>query len=235
MITAQYAKKGKYIYYRCSKKNGKCNQPYLKSKVMIERLKEELQKVSVSEYWAEIILAEIERQEKAGVKAQRSFYQSVKGRIRELDEKIDKLINSFLDGLIDKENYIRKKDELLKEKVGLQEREKEFGKKGVAWVEPARAWLELAKQAGMLALSDDLFEIKRLVKIIGSNRRVLDKEVLLDRVPPFDLLSKYPAFLGGRYKQVYIKEKDTVLSKEDVLLCRSLVNEVRTYYEQQAY
>ena len=138
MITAQYAKKGKYIYYRCSKKNGRCHQSYLNSKVLIEQLKEELQKVSVSEYWADIILAEIERQEKAGLKEQRSFYQGVKGRIKELDEKIDKLINSFLDGLIDKENYIRKKDELLKEKVGLQERAQELGKKGVAWVEPAR-------------------------------------------------------------------------------------------------
>lgn len=232
MITAQYAKKGKYIYYRCSKKNGKCHQPYLNSNVMIKRLKEELQKVSVSEYWAEIILSEIERQEKEGVKEQRSFYQNVRDQIKELDDKIDKLINSFLDGIIEKENYIRKKDELLKAKVGLQERAKELGKKGVAWVELARAWVELAKQAGKLALSDDYIEIKRLVKIIGSNRRVLDKEVLLDRVPPFDLVSKYPAFLGGRYKQVCIKEKDTVLSKEDVLSCRSLVDEIRTFYEQ---
>ena len=107
-----------------------------------------------------------------------------------------------------------------------------LGKKGVAWVEPARAWLERAKQAGKLALSDDYFEIKRFIKIIGSNRRVMDKEVLLDLVPPFDLVSKYPAFLGGRHKQVCIKEKDTVLNKEDVLLCRSLVNEIRTFYEQ---
>jgi len=39
---------------------------------------------------------------------------------------------------------------------------------------------------------DDYFEIKRLVKRIGSNRRVMDKEVLLELVPPFDLVSKYP-------------------------------------------
>ena len=191
---------------------------------MIKRLKEELQKVSVSEYWAEIILAEIERQEKEGVKEQRSFYQNVRDQIKELDEKIDKLINSFLDGIIEKEDYIRKKDELLKAKVGLQEREKELGKKGVAWVELARAWVELAKQAGMLVLSDDLFEIKRLVKIIGSNRRVLDKEVLLDRVPPFDLLSKYGqgrAFCEPEaLASASIKRKDTDQYMESVLLCR---------------
>ena len=86
------------------------------------------------------------------------------------------------------------------------------------------AWLERAKQAGKLALSDDYFEIKRFIKIIGSNRRVMDKEVLLDLVPPFDLLSKYrmdrDLRAAGEKREGGKKEKDTLLKKEDVLSCR---------------
>ena len=102
----------------------------------------------------------------------------------------------------------------------MQERAQELGKKGVAWVEPARAWLEHAKQAGKLALSDDYFEIKRFIKIIGSNRRVMDKEVLLDLVPPFDLVSKYPVLRQCRDKHVCKNTKDTDQYMESVLLCR---------------
>ena len=44
---------------------------------------------------------------------------------------------------------------------------------------------------------------------------------------------------GFRYskrgKKAWRKEKDTPQRKEDVLLCRELLNEVRTYYEQLMY
>ena len=230
MITAQYAKGGKYIYYRCSKKHGKCNQSYINSTAMVSQIKEELESISLPDNWAEIILAEIEAMERLEVREQRSFFQNLEQQIQELDKKIDKLINSFLDGLIEKESYLKKKDELLKMKVDLQERQKDFGKKGVAWVELAREWVEVAHHAGKLALSDDFFEIKQFVKKIGSNHSVMDKKVLLDVVPPFALVSAYrkgrgtqkalAGFGGGK------KEKDEMVNDQIVLSCRG--GEIRT-------
>lgn len=79
----------------------------------------------------------------------------------------------------------------MKRKVDLQERQKDFEKKGFAWVEPTREWVDLANSAGKLALSNDFFKIKEIVKKNGSNRRVLDKKVQLDVVPPFSLVSAY--------------------------------------------
>ena len=62
------------------------------------------------------------------------------------------------------------------------------------------------------------------LKKIGSNRRVMDKKVLLDVVPPFAFVSTYrsgrelwpdSAKSGGGKK-----EKDTDQKMEDVLSCR---------------
>ncbi len=103
------------------------------------------------------MLAEIEGMERKEVREQRSFSQNIEQQVLELDQKIDELINSFLDSLIEKEASIKKKDEILKEKVDLQERQRDFRKKGVAWVELTREWVEQAHQAGKLALSDDFF------------------------------------------------------------------------------
>jgi hypothetical protein len=231
MITAQYAKGGRYIYYRCSKKHGKCNQPYLNSKSLVHQLKDELDAVSLPDDWAEIMLAEIEAMERKEVLEQRSFSQNIEQQVLGLDQKTDKLINSFLDGLIEKEAYIKKKDELLKQKVDLQERQRDFWGKGVAWVELTREWVEQAHQAGKLAISDDFFEIKQFVKKIGSNRRVMDKKVQLDVVPPFSFVSAYRrrrgisgdgALIGGGKK-----EKDTNPKMEDVLSCRG--TRIRTW------
>ena len=224
MITAQYAKGGKYIYYRCSKKHGKCNQSYLNSKSLVHQLKEELEAISLPDDWAEIMLAEIEAMERLEVREQRSFSKNLEQQVLELDQKIDKLINSFLDGLIEKEAYINKKDELLKQKVDLQERQRDFGKKDVAWVELTREWVELAHHAGKLALSDDFFEIKQLVKKIGSNRRVLDKKVQLDVVPPFSFVSAYRRRRGISGDGMLIggskKEKDEMGKTQIVSSCR---------------
>lgn len=174
---------------------------------MIKRLKEKLETISLPDNWAEIILAEIEAVERREVREQRSFSQNLEQQVIELDAKIDKLINSFLDGLIEKDSYIRKKDELLKMKVDLQERQKDFEKKGVAWVELAREWVEEAQRAGKLTLSDDFLEIKQFVKKIGSNRCVMDKKVQLDVVPPFSFVSAY--------RRLWLTSGDMVLTGGD--------------------
>jgi len=237
MITAQYAKKGKYIYYRCTKKNGTCKQPYISSGDMLKQLQKKLEKIALPADWAEIILAEIERLEREDAREQKSFSQNLELQIKENDAKTDKLVNAFLDGLIEKNAYIKKKDELLKMKVDLQERNKDFGKKGGAWVELLREWAELAHQAGKLALSNDFYEIKHFVKKIGSNRRVLDKKVLMDVEPPFALVSAYRTGRGTQKAVAGVgggtKEKDEKEKTQLVLSCRKLLNEVRTFFQQK--
>ena len=191
MVTAQYAKQRRYIYYRCSKKRGNCSQSYLRSDLLIEQLRVELEKVALSEGWADWMMGEIERRQAEDMRGQRSFSQNLKKQIADIEIKLDKLINAFLDGMVEKDTYLQKKDELLSKKIELTNRLRDFGKKGDAWVEPARGWVETAHQAGKLALSDDFVEIKHLVKKIGSNRLLVGKKVQFDFVPPFNLLPKY--------------------------------------------
>ena len=52
--------------------------------------------------------------------------ENFENQIKEIDGKLDKLVNSFLDGLIEKNMYLKKKDEFLKQKVDLQEKEYTF-------------------------------------------------------------------------------------------------------------
>ena len=98
--------------------------------------------------------------------------------------------------MIEKEPFLKKKNEYVKKKVELQERLDDFGKKGLVWVEPVREWLEAAQQAGKLASSQDLSEIKYLIRKIGSNRCLLDREVHRDVPLPLKLVSEYRSRQG---------------------------------------
>jgi hypothetical protein len=235
MITAQYAKAGKYIYYRCSKKRGRCTQPYLNSISLEKQVKSKLEAISLPNHWAEIIRAEMESMMQKEAKEQHSFFQNIEHRIADLDSRIDKLINTYLEGLIDKQTFLKKKNELLERKIELQERLNDFGKKGLVWVEPVREWLEAAQQAGKLASSQDLCAIKYIIRKIGSNRCLLDREVHWEMPSPFRMISEYRSRQGigekaGAAGGAEIK-KDTLRIKEDVLLCRGLLHEVRTFFE----
>jgi len=61
-----------------------------------------------------------------------------------------------------------------------------------------REWILTAHHVEKLASSNEFDEIKSLVEKIGTNRRLLSKQVLVGLRPPFDLIAKQRAFCEAR-------------------------------------
>ncbi len=205
-VTAQYAHGcgGTYRYYRCTKRLGPCSQRYLRENLLATQLKDELSKVALCQDWTEKMRAQVDIWEKEQTQSSGSFAQNLELKIKETDGKLDKLVNAFLDGTIEKETYLIKKDELVKLKTELLEKKRDFGRKGNNWNEPLREWINLACSAEKLAASEDYYEIKSLVEKIGTNRRLLDRIVLLDFKKPFDLIPYYKR----TYDENFLAQKD---------------------------
>ena len=192
-VTAQYAhgNGGTYRYYRCTKRLGPCSQRYLREDLLATQLKVELSKVALCQDWTEKIRIQVDIWEKEQNQSSQTFAQNLEVKIKETDEKLDKLVNAFLDGTIEKETYLIKKDELVRTKTELLDRKRDFGRKGNLWIEPLRDWINAACHAEKLASSKDFYEIKSLVEKIGTNHRLLDRKILLDFKKPFDLIPYY--------------------------------------------
>ncbi len=191
-ITAQFAKGngGTYRYYRCTKKLGRCYQPYLREDLLTDELRNKLQKVALCEDLKEKMLDQISIWEKKDNRSSHAFSQNLSNKITETEEKLDKLINAFLDDFIDKDTYINKKNQLVKTKADLIQKKKGLGKKTANWNEPLREWINYAHHAEELASSKDLNAIKSFVEKIGTNRRLLDKKVLLQWEKPWELMAE---------------------------------------------
>ena len=192
-ITAQWAhgNGGTYRYYRCTKRLGSCSQKYLREDLLVEQLKNKILKVALCEDWKEKMLAKVEMWEKENIQSSQSFAQNLEKEIKESEQKLDKLVNAFLDGSIEKETYLAKKDELIKTKTDLNKKRADFGRKGNNWIEPLKDWILSAHHAEKLASSNDFDEIKSFAEKIGTNRRLLDRKLIFDFVRPFDLIPKY--------------------------------------------
>ncbi len=112
-----------------------------------------------------------------------------KNKISETQEKLDKLVSAYIDGDIPKENYLAKKEELLKQKVSLANDLEDFGRTGKNWLQPLRAWILDANKAEKLSASDSFPEIKAFVQKIGTNPLLLDKSVSISFCPPWDFMA----------------------------------------------
>jgi hypothetical protein len=189
MISAQWAK-GKYRYYRCTKKHGNCSQGYLSEEALAYQIKARLSEIALCDDWTDEYLAQCDVWEKEEVKSSQSFAQNIETKIKENEEKMDKLVNAFLDGSIERENYLTKKDELMKLKLELNEKKDCFGRAGNNWIELLRDWIKSAHNAKKLASSNDFEEIKSFVKKIGTNHQMYNKNVLWNYLPEFQILAE---------------------------------------------
>ena len=192
-ITAQYAINRwgtRYTYYRCTKKFGKCTQGYLQERLLAEQVKERLQTVALCEDWKEKMLGQIEMWRKEKVRSSHTFAQNLENKIKEVEQKLDKLVNAFLEGTIEKDTYLVKKEELLKNKTALLEKKGNFGRKGNNWIEPLRNWILSAHYAEKLALSEDFHQMKIFVEKSGSNPTLFHKRIGWDWQKPWPILAE---------------------------------------------
>ena len=230
-ISNQFAKGrhgGIYRYYRCTKKKGKCSQSYLLENKLGEQLRERFKEIAIPDNWAQMMLSQIDRWVNEERKDSSAFAQKLEARTTDIEGRLDKLITTYLDGDIEKESYLKRKNEIMKIKVDLHNERINFGRKP-SWIEPLRDWVKTIHHAGKLAsFSSDLGAVRSLAEKIGTKRLLLDKKILFDFVPPYHIVPKYKALqakspaLAGRVGQE--------ISNEHLLVRRERDSNPRWFY-----
>jgi len=162
-------------YYRCTKKRGACSQGYVREEILAEQITDVLQKVSLPSFWADSMLAKIEAEREQDTQNGVAFAQNMKQEIDDLDVRLDKLLDTHLDGLIPKVEYVEKKQKILNRKIDVSEKMKDFEKKGNHRLEPMRLFILDSKQAGIIASGENFEDKKNFLKKIGSNPRLAQR------------------------------------------------------------
>ena len=139
---------------------------------------------------------QIDRWEKEEQQGVILFAQNLERKLKATETKLDTLINAFLEGLVDKNIYLKKKEALINEKQTLKDEKASFGQKGLLWVEPLRNWVEVPDRAGKLSLSNEIHEIKSIFEKSGTNRVLRDKKIGVEFLAPYSDLNNYKGFGG---------------------------------------
>ena len=172
-----------YVYYRCTRKSKTvvCREPHIRAEELDRQLSALLLCYAMPASWAGKLRELIDKDE-ASEKA--NFTHRVVGdkeAVARLSEKMQRLLDSYLDGDVERELYQDKRAEILGKKKLLEEQIEQTTLGVSAWVEPMKQWIETVVSICKIAKGDDLNAKKSLcLEIFGSNLQIRQKEVVIN-------------------------------------------------------
>lgn len=198
-ITAEKKKKyivsaGKmrtYIYYRCTKKKGKCNQKCLELKKLESQFKELLKKIYIPPEFAEWAIEELKLEHE---KEKQSRGISTKLNSKNYDEcvkKMDKLLESYLNGDTPQDTYKLKMAELEREKKLVKGMIDHTDQRIDEWIKKAEDILNFATNAKAEFENGSLEKKKAIIAYLGSNLFLKDRLVTISIQKPIEVVEEY--------------------------------------------
>ena len=187
MITGEYkVKKQKngnvhnYTYYHCTKKSKtiKCPEPCIREEELNRQLSSLIKSVSLPPDWAVELNRLALQDHKKSAQSNSVFVEEVKKEIKSIEAKLQRLLDGYLDQVIEQEIYRAEKSKLLFTKKSLEAKISSLLQKQNDWLEPMQEWMKDAQNLNGIARDNNLFAKKVVAKeIFGSNLLLGEKTV----------------------------------------------------------
>ncbi len=169
-----------YVYYHCTRKSKtvRCKEPAVRSELFDEQLANLALGYAMPKAWASQLLAWLERDEAESVCIGERQANDLRQQIVSLSEKLERLLDSFLEQDIERADYLAKKAKIMSEKKTLEEKMGSILLGQNTWLEPMKKWIETAVSIWEIAKSDDLVAKKSLyLEIFGLNLKMEKQKV----------------------------------------------------------
>jgi len=215
-----------YTYYYCTKKNPnhKCSQNvFTREEKISSQINEAIQKVSLPDDWADKMLNELEKEKNEKAQSSRFFAQKINSEILEIDEKLEKLMNAYLENALNLAEYREAKNKLVNQKQLLKDKLTAFEQKSNNRFELAARFINTVKQAEIIALQENPEQGRDFLKKIGSNFRLSGQKLFCDFRNPYKII----AFAEPERSE----GEATTLKKAEIVNWRRVVDDVRTYWQ----
>ena len=204
-----------YTYYHCTRKNKtiKCKEPCIRQESLDQQISSLLQKFSLREDWAEGLTKKLENGKLETAQSSAAFVQENRNRIVDIQIKLQRLLDGYLEQDIDKEVYREEKAKLLSEKKSLEEKTNNLEQKRTGWIEPMREWIKEARNLPKIAREGNLSSKKVAAKeIFGSNLVLANREARISAPSGLDSSPKIQwAAVSAAHEMAFKKSNSFIL------------------------
>ena len=141
------------------------------------------------EEWAVELSRMTDKDEQEAVQSSSVLIQEIKTEIQAISQKLQRLLDAYLDQDIEREAYRQEKATLLSRKKSLEEKMTQVAQGSIAWLEPLRDWIKDAQNMGEIALTPSLSAKKSFAKkIFGLNLLLQNQKIQFTAIKPYDAL-----------------------------------------------
>jgi len=180
-----------YLYYHCTKKKGECCQKgYTREEILEVQFREIIKSLSASEAWVKqmnnFLIQDIESQKIED----KSSSLSLETEISQTEQKLDTLLEAYLDTVIDSESYIKKKNELMEKKANLVSKHRQLSSDNPNWIESVKDFIDCAQKCAKIARAENnCHDLADMAKKVGSKYFLKDKKIEFCLNFPYNLLA----------------------------------------------
>ena len=136
------------------------------------------------------MLNELETEKETKAQSSRFFAQKTENEIKVIDEKLEKLMNAYLESALNLAEYREAKNKLVNQKQLLKDKLTAFEQKSNIRFELAAKFINTVKQAEIIALQENPVAGRDFLKKIGSNFRLSGQKLFCDFKNPFKILAE---------------------------------------------
>ena len=122
------------------------------------------------------MLSRVKEEKKQSARSAAVVAAQKRGEIEKINLRLQKLLDSFLDEIIDREAYVAEKAKMMSQKKTLEEQISRLSQGRADWLEPMQNWILTARNAGEIAVSGSLQEKRVLAKEVFGSNLVLDRK-----------------------------------------------------------
>ena len=169
-----------YVYYRCTKKNTVCSQPFIREEALSAELSDVMAEYALPHDWAAEMNKMADRDEREAIASSAAASQAMREEMAAIGERQKRLLAVYLDKDIEHDTYLAEKAELLDRKKSLEAEMASLRNGQVAWLEPLRDWIKDAENLAEIALTPTLTQKKLSAKkFFGSNLFLQNRSILV--------------------------------------------------------
>ena len=211
----------RYTYYHCTRKSKtiRCSEPAVTEPGLARQVSSLIKQTALPTDWADYLKQRLEADKKDSAQSVSAFVQQTRDQVSVIDLKLQRLLDGYLDQLIDQEIYKVEKNKLVSSKKSLEENLITLERTQTGWVEPMAKWINKASSLPTLAECDDLLAKKIIAKeIFGSNLQLSASEASGQYSDPWDFV---------------MRAKNSCKHLENLQLCGDwvpLYDEVKTHF-----
>lgn len=189
------------VYYRCQMKT--CEQKTIREDQVELGLKRVFEHLSFNEKENQVLRREIKRRYERVNEFKESGIRAIQLELEQIRSRLSNLTDAYIDGVLDKNLYLEKKNGLVKEEGAVRERLRRLeqgGEKMLAQVEKFLELVNSAYESYKLATAE---ERRELVRMITSNLEVEGKNLIVKLNYPFEIVvDRMKVMVGGPQRDV---------------------------------